>query len=116
MLSDLTSLDETIKSANTVLGIAESSGMEVSQAHLEQDQARDELTKARVAIHSFQTELVEQDIQAGLKIAAKAQAEGKEALVERNRRRMGLGLSLGAVFIVLVGLCLYIRQIETKAK
>ena len=116
LLGDLTSLDEAIKSANRVLSIAESSGMEVSQARLEQDQARGELTKARVTIHSFQTEPVEQDIQAGLKIAAKTQAEGKEALVERNRRRMGLGLSLGAVFIVLVGLRLYIRQIEEKAK
>ena len=116
MLGDLISLDEAIKSANRVLGIAESSGMEVSQARLEQDQARDELTKARVTIHSFQTELVEQDIQAGLKIAAKTQAEGKAALVERNRRRMGLGFSLGAIVIVLVGLLLRIRQIEAKAK
>lgn len=116
MLSDLRSLDEAIRSANTVVGIAESSGMEVSQARLEQDQARDELTKARVTIHSFQTELVEQDIQAGLKIAAKIQAEGKAALIERNRRRMGLGFSLGAILIVLVGLRLYIRKIEVKAK
>jgi len=116
MLSDLTILDEAIKSANRVLDVAESSGMEVSQARLEQDQARDELTKARVTIHSFQTELVEEDIQAGLKIAARTQAEGKAVLIERNRRRMGLGLSLGAILIVLVGLRLYIRQIEVKAE
>jgi len=51
--------------------------MEVSQARLEQDQARDELTKARVTIHSFQTDLVEQDIQAGLKITAMTHAEEK---------------------------------------
>lgn len=116
MLGDLASLDAAIQSANKVLGIAESSGMEVSQARLEQDQARDELTKARVTIHSFQTQLVEQDIQAGMRIAAKTQAEGKAALVERNWRRMGLGFSLGAILIVLVGLRLYIRQIEVKAK
>ena len=35
MLSELTSLDQTIKSANAVLNIAESSGMEVSEARLE---------------------------------------------------------------------------------
>jgi len=116
MLSDLTSLDEAIKNADKVLDIAEASGMEVSHARLEQDQARDELTKARVTIHSFQTDPVEQDIQAGLKIAAKTQAEGKAALVERNRRRMGLAVSLGAILIVLVSLRLYIRQIEAKAR
>jgi len=116
MLSELTSLDQAIKSANAVLSIAESSGMEVSEARLEQDQARDELTKARVTIHSFRTEVVEQDIQAGMKIAAKTKAEGQAALVERNRRRKGLGFSLGAILIVLVGLRLYIRQIEAKAR
>ena len=59
------------RAADRILGVAESSGMEVSEARTEQDQARDSLTKARVTIHSFQTELVEQNIQAGLKIAAK---------------------------------------------
>jgi len=80
MLRELTSLDQAIKSANAVLSIAESSGMEVSEARLEQDQARDELTKARVTIHSFQTDLVEQDIQAGLQIASKDSGRGKSCL------------------------------------
>ena len=114
MLQDLTQLDGAVKAADRILGVAESSGMEVSEARTEQDQARDSLTKARVTIHSFQTELVEQDIQAGLKIAAKTQAEGQVALAERDRRRRGLGLSLGIILVVLLGLRLYIRQIENN--
>ena len=114
MLQDLTQLDGAVKAADRVLGVAESSGMEVSEARTEQDQARDSLTKARVSIHSFQTELVEQDIQAGLKIAAKTQAEGQAALAERDRRRRGLGLSLGIILAVLLGLRLYIRQMENS--
>ncbi len=70
MQSGLSQLDKAIKGADQVLGVAESSGMEVSEARLGQDQARDSLTKARVTIHSFRTDLVDQDIQAGLKIAA----------------------------------------------
>ena len=115
MLQELTHLDTAIKSADQILGIAESSGMEVSEARTEQDQARDSLTKARVTIHSFKTDLVEQNIQAGLKIAAKTHAEGQAALVERDRRRRGLGLSLGIILVVLIGLRLYIRQIENHA-
>jgi hypothetical protein len=115
ILAGLMNLDEEIKRTDQVLNRAESSGMEVSEARLQQDQAEESLTKARVTVHSFQTDLVEQDIQVGLKITATAQAEGKAALVERNRRRMGLGFSLGAILIVLVGLGLYIRQIEAKA-
>ena len=111
--SSLSQLDEAIKSADQVLGVAESSGMEVSEARLRQDQARDSLTKARVTIHSFRTDLVDQDIQAGLKIAAKNLQAGKQAMVERNYRRVGLGISLLAIGMVLVGLRLYIKKIES---
>ena len=113
LLSNLRRLDEANKSADSVLRVAESSGMEVSEARLGQDQARDSLTKARVTIHSFRTDLVDQDIQAGLKIAAKNQQAGKEAMVERNYRRLGLGISLIAIGMVLAGLWLYTKKIES---
>ena len=113
LLANLTRLDEAIKGAEQILLLAESAGMEVSEAWLRQDQARDSLTKARVTIHSFQTDLVDQDIQAGLKIAATNLQAGKEAMVERNRRRAGLGVSLIAIVMVLIGLRLYIKKIET---
>jgi hypothetical protein len=87
--------------------------MEVSEARLGQDQARDSLTKARVTIHSFRTDLVDQDIQAGLKIAVKNLQAGKEAMIERNHRRLGLGLSLVAIALMLVGLRLYIKRVES---
>jgi Cytochrome c3 len=112
ILADLVRLDKAIKSADQVLGLAESSGMEVSDARLAQDQARDSLTKARVTIHSFRTELVDQDIQAGLKVAAKNLQAGEDAMVEHDRRRAGLGVSLIAIGMVLVGLWLYIKKIE----
>ena len=66
ILSDLNRLDTAVTQADTALRLAESAGMEVSEARLNQDQARDSLTKARVTIHSFQTDFVEQDIQAGM--------------------------------------------------
>lgn len=115
MLSGLTHLDEAIKNAGQVLGVAESSGMEVSQARLDEDQARDALTKARVTIHSFQPDLVNQDIQEGLKLAAKNLQAGQTALAERDYRRKGLGFALVFIFLTVLGLFLYIRQIERGA-
>ena len=111
--SDLSQLDKAIKGADQVLGVAESSGMEVSEARLGQDQARDSLTKARVTIHSFRKDLVDQDIQAGLNIAAKNLQAGQKAMAERNYRRVGLGLSLVAIALIFVGLRLYIKRIES---
>jgi len=113
LLSSLGRLDVAIKNADQVLAVAESSGMEVSEARLAQDQARDALTKARVTIHSFRPDLVDRDIQAGLKVAAQDLQAGKQAMVERNYRRLGLGISLVAIALVLVGLLLYIKQIES---
>ena len=113
MQSDLSQLDKAIKGADQVLGVAESSGMEVSEARLGQDQARDSLTKARVTIHSFRKDLVDQDIQAGLNIAAKNLQAGQKAMAERNYRRVGLGLSLVAIALMLLGLRLYIKRIES---
>ena len=115
MLNGLKQLDDAVRAADQVLGVAESSGMEVSQARLDQDQARDALTKARVTIHSFRTELVEQDIQEGLKLAAKNWQAGRAALAERDYRRKGLGLALVFIFMTVLGMVLYIRQIERDA-
>ena len=110
--ANLMQLDQSIKDADSALHLAESSGMEVSEARLNQDQARDALTKARVTIHSFQTDLVNQDVQVGRKIASADLKAGKDAMVERNHRRIGLGISLIAIAIMLVGLWLYIRKLE----
>jgi len=113
LYTDLGRLDQAINNADRVLAIAESSGMEVSEARLAQNQARDSLTKARVTVHSFRKDLMDQDIQAGLNIAAKDLQAGQKAMVERNYRRVGLGMSLVAIGIVLVGLRLYIKKIES---
>src|SRR5215470_6900583 len=115
MVDGLMRLDDAIRGADKVLSVAESSGMEVSQALLDEDQARDALTKARVTIHSFKTELVEQDIQEGLKIAAKNLQAGQAALAERDYRRKGLGFALVFILLTVAGLFLYIRQIEQEA-
>lgn len=107
-------LDTAVKGASEILDRAESAGMEVSDAQLEQDQARDSLTKSRVAIHSFNLARVQQDVDAGLQIATKTHQEGAEALKERDYRRKGLAWSLLAIVAVVIGLRLYVRQIERR--
>jgi hypothetical protein len=113
LFSDLGRLDEAIKRADQVLAVAESSGMEVSEARLAQNQARDSLTKARVTIHSFRKDLVDQDIRAGLDVAGKDLQAGQKAMAERDYRRVGLGVSLVAIGMMLVGLRLFIKKIES---
>lgn len=104
--------ETAVKNSDEMLNRAESDGMEVSQPRLEQDQARDALTKARVTVHSFNMVRLQEDILAGLKITDKTYQEGKTALAERDYRRKGLGISVFFIAVVLIGLRLYIRHIE----
>ncbi len=112
MREHLTKLQTAIGEADELISRAERSGMEVSQPELELDQARDNLTKARVSVHAFQVKAVEQDVEAGMKIAEKDRQAGKKALAERDYRRIGLAMSLMAIVMALVGLKLYITEIE----
>jgi hypothetical protein len=59
---------------------------------------------------------VGQDFQEGLQITAKTLRAGKNALRERDYRRMGLGFSLASIWVALVGLRLYMRQIDGKSR
>ena len=112
MKHQLARLDSSLKAADEILDRAESAGMEVSEARLEQAQAHDSLTKARVTIHSFNPARVDQEIQAAVKLTDKTHAEGVSALNERDYRRKGLGFSLLAIVAVVIGLRLFIRQVE----
>jgi hypothetical protein len=109
----LTQLDSAIKQADQALSVAEAAGMDVSEARLGQNEARDSLTKARVAIHSFKTDIIGPYVQAGLKTADQDLLAGRQAMVERNHRRAGLGVSLIAIAMMVAGLWLYIGKIES---
>jgi len=115
MHEQLKQLESAIARAQEILDRAERSGMEVGESRLEQAQARDGLTKARVTIHSFTLARVQQDIQAGMQVAEKTYQAGLAALEERDYRRRGLAVSLVSILIVLIGLWLYLRKLESRA-
>lgn len=114
MRAALKQLEEAIGRSNELLERAERSGMEVSQAKLEQNEAHDALTKARVTIHTFDPAKLQADIDTGLKVAEKTLQAGNKALAERDFRRKGLALALITIALVLAGLRMYIREIERR--
>jgi len=107
-------LSSSIEKANQILTKAERSGMEVSDAKLDLAQAKDALTKARVTLHTADLTKVEADLKPGFDASTKDYDAGKRALAERDYRRVGLALSLVAIGLVIVGLRLYIKQIEQR--
>lgn len=112
--SQLSDLQRQIAQSKQVLDRAAQSGMEVGEANLELSQGVDALMKARVLVHSASAEKVKQETAAGTKLAEKTYKAGMDALRERDYRRKGLGLSLIAVFAVVIGLAFYIREVEGR--
>jgi hypothetical protein len=110
----LTSLEAALKRSDELLDIAARSGMEVSEAKLQQNEGHDALTKARVSLHSFTAEKVREDVKAGQKTAEKTYQAGVQALKERNYRRLGMGVSLVTIVAVLIGLKMFISDLEKK--
>jgi predicted CXXCH cytochrome family protein len=87
--TQLEDLQSAIARSAGILDRAAQSGMEVSQAQLDLIQAKDSLTKARVAIHSFRIDHVAKEAMSGKDVAARTYQAGLRALDERNYRRIG---------------------------
>jgi hypothetical protein len=88
--------------------------MEVSQAEFDLNGARDDLIKARAAVHAFKVAAVKQAVDSGLAVSAKAYGRGVRALSELGFRRKGLAVSLVVIFALIVGLVFKIRQLERR--
>jgi predicted CXXCH cytochrome family protein len=110
----LVKLDTSITRSRQILDRAGQAGVEVGPAQLDLSQAQDALTKARVAIHTVELKPVDEDIDAGLKVTEVTYKAGESALAEASYRRKGLFVSLAISLLVLVGLALMIRKIESK--
>ena len=90
-MSNLTNLASAIAASDALLSRAERQGMEVSQAKLQETQARDALLKARVAVHAFRDSELKKDTDAGLRVDktdARGWGEG-DAGMEIPARRAG---------------------------
>lgn len=112
--SQIKGLTNALNRSDEILERAQRSGMEVSEAQLRQREGRENLLKAAVAVHAFQTAAVATPVKAGLAIADETYKAGLNALEERRFRRVGLGVSLIAILVTMLGLWMAIRTIERK--
>jgi len=105
-------LDAALGRSEGILERARQVGMEVSEAQLQLMDGRENLVKARLAVHAFQTAAVAKPVQDGLAVAGKTYEAGVAALKESGFRRFGLSISLVAILATMAGLWLAIRSIE----
>jgi predicted CXXCH cytochrome family protein len=115
MARNIRGLDAALKRSHEILGTARRSGMEVSEALMRQQEGKEALVKARVAVHAFQVASVSKPVNEGMTIASETYHAGQAALKERRFRRLGLAISLLTIVATMVGLRLAIRSIESQS-
>jgi predicted CXXCH cytochrome family protein len=114
MRSLIDSLGASFEAADSILGLAEQAGMEVSEAQFELGRANNAAVQARASMHAFSVEAVREDVEEGLGITLEAHQRGQDALAELQFRRTGLAISVTIIVVLIVGLVLRIRQLEHK--
>lgn len=112
MRQHLDTLHVEYDKAHDILRRAAHAGMEVSQAQFELQGSQGALIKARTSMHTFTVAAVQQAIEPGLSVSAKAYARGVQALDELRFRRTGLGVSVLIILAIIIGLRLKLRQLE----
>jgi predicted CXXCH cytochrome family protein len=112
----LDSLTVGQEQAEEVLARAENLGMDIADARYSLKDVHQALIQARVAIHTFREEDLEEAARPGITVVAKAEAAGHEAIQEHRFRRQGLVVSTLIVTFAAILLWLKIRQIERRQR
>ena len=114
MKQRLDELHAALEDSEEILDRAEQSGMEVSEGQLQLASAHEQWIKAKVQVHAFALDPVEEAVTEGLSLVRESHESGERALEERDFRRVGLGMSLLTIVVVILGLWLAVRMIESK--
>ena len=107
-------LDRALKQSETVLARAEEYGMEVSEAQVRLIDGRENLVKARLALHAIDPAEMKNPIDAGMVVAGETREAGQAALREKDFRRWGLAISVILIGIAILAIRFLIRRIETN--
>jgi nitrate/TMAO reductase-like tetraheme cytochrome c subunit len=110
----INSLDAALKHSETVVTQADKVGMEVSEAEVRLGDGRENLVKARLAMHTFQPDEMHKPIEAGIAIANETLHDGQAALHEKDIRRRGLVISAFFIALTVFGIWLLIKRLESN--
>jgi len=108
------SLKKAIDAAETTVLEAETKGVEGGQARFDLGAAKDNLTRVRSVIHTFDRAQVTEITAAGILTAAGVQKTAQAALGDIKARQIGLATSLILVLLVAFALWRKIRKVDEK--
>ncbi len=114
MSMSIDSLKYSIADADSIVQEAERKGVEGGQARFDLGAAKDDLTRVRSVVHTFDHQQVSEITTAGIKTAAEVKLKAKAALDDIKIRQVGLAVSLLVIIFVAIMIRLKIKQVDSK--
>jgi predicted CXXCH cytochrome family protein len=114
MRSAIDSLKLVIDEAEKIVLEAETKGVEGGQARFDLGAAKDNLTRVRAVVHTFDPVQVTEITASGMKVAEDVKNTARASLGDLRVRRIGLGFSLLLVIMVALALWRKIKQVDSK--
>lgn len=100
--------------ARTLVEEAEQKGMEVSEQRFALRGVRQARLESRTTIHAFDESKLAEVAKKGQESAKEISLQAQEAIDEYYFRRIGLGVSTLIITLLVIGLFLYIKKIESN--
>ncbi|MEP0821518.1 MAG: cytochrome c3 family protein [Ignavibacterium sp.] len=115
MRATIDSLVTLEEQARTLVEEAEQKGMEVSEQRFALRSVRQARLESRTMIHAFDQAALQEVAAKGIGAAHQIRAQAQEAIDEYYFRRIGLGVSTLIITLLVIGLYLYIKRIESNS-
>ncbi|UCH10780.1 MAG: cytochrome c3 family protein [Fidelibacterota bacterium] len=112
MLAVLDSLSLSLEQAASSLHEADNRGLEVEELHLDLQTANTSLVQTRTMVHTFDAQLMSEEAEPGLKLAAQIVQSAQQLLHEFRMRKIGLGIATVLISFLALVLYLYIRTLD----
>jgi hypothetical protein len=109
-------LASRIGSADSLMAVAETRGMESDPIRESLREARDHMTNVRSALHSFDRDKIAAVLADGERFADRGYQQAQGALRDWRNRRLGMAASLGVILVLIGLLLLKIRRMEGQAE
>src|SRR5262245_16529216 len=116
MADAINRLDTALKESERLLSRAEEYGMDVSEAQIHLIDGRENLVKSRLLTHSMQLDEIRTSIDAGMAVGRETLLAGESALREKDRRRVGLAISVVLIGIAILAIRTLLRRIESSQR
>jgi hypothetical protein len=114
MRTAIDSLKMAIDAAENLVYRAEVKGVEGGQARFDLGAAKDNLTRVRSVVHTFDPAQVTEITAGGMVVAHSVRETAQESLDDLRARRIGLGVSVVLVALVALALWWKIKAVDRR--